>query len=91
MRIRSPFTRKLLPLAESLLKAHPNGVTVDDLHYHAIELGVLTGFEPHHQLSALGQVFKAAGAINTGKTLPSKMELKKGARQVVWARSPYRT
>lgn len=90
MRIKSPFIRALKPLAEQLLDQNPEGVTVDDLHQLGLEKGVIKFDASHHTLSALGHAFRAANGVNSGKKIPSKDEIKKGALQVVWVRSPYR-
>lgn len=93
MRIRSPFIRAVKPYAEELLKQYPkkypNGVTVDDLHTLCLSNGVIDPAASHKTLSGLGHAFRAAGGINSGETVASKDDTKKGARQVLWIRSSY--
>lgn len=89
MKSRSPLVELLAPLADKLLKLYPKGVTTADLIDHAEDCGLLTGSETGRQLSGLHFVFRAIGAVNSGKTRCSHLPRQKGVRQVVWLRGPY--
>lgn len=80
----SPLVRRLLPAAKAVLIDHPEGATVDELIIRSVYWGLLTGKESHRRLSALGHVFKAAGAVNTGEMRASRRVGQKGALHLVW-------
>lgn len=78
--------RRLIPIADILLRTISEGVTTADLIEYGTEAGVLKGTETAKDLSALGHVFRAAGGENSGTTRCSKRDGQKSVRQVVWTK-----
>jgi hypothetical protein len=90
MRANAPYAgliNDLSPIASTLLDLNGKS-TVSELLRAAQFNGIsVSGF---HARSALGQVFRRIGAINSGSR-PAARKSAKGVRQVIWAwPSPYK-
>ena len=76
---------QLTPIARDLFRIYPTtGVDADDLRWHAVQEGVLTGVPSTVLPSVLTGALKAAGGKATSETRKSMSPSAKGRRVLIW-------